>query len=375
MTRNKIPKRVNIVLGVIALVCIGLFVYKNNKDMSMKKYEWEPTSNAPILFPADIHVAYMRYGENSALAMTSSDNNGLGSFGSSYGLEGAFPLPTGLDVIWLSEVEKKFYKAEVDFPMERISRLFEEGFINFEGEKKTFHWVNACFIPGGRIVVYLTGFEKSVILAEYQGEETTVDMKDFMPDGYFAYKDYNEYFNVVFSRKDCAWLENYKSNGIPYGLWDRYFERFNYDIKFIFENTDSVHDSNKYNFINGEVCIMSKLYVPTMNIVPASRIRTIMTHWIVGEYLYTAWLYFNEQEILDVFDEAFKNDKEQHGELRVWVSKYNNLFEITLNVGGNSFKLGKTQIRVFKELANVEKAEAELIYKNYEGNHDKFLGE
>ena len=374
MIRSKMIPAVKIALTLVVVLCIAYWGFNKFKNMSMKKYKWEPTSNAPILFPVKIHVAYMRYGENSALAVAGSDNTGLGDVGSTYGLEGAFPLPTGLDVIWLSWVDKKFYRAEVDFPMEQITRFFEEGYINFKGEKENYKWVNACFLPGGRIVVYLTGYEKGVVLAEYQGKETTVEMKDFIPDGYFAYKNWNEYFKDRFDHSTRKWVSNYHANGVPYGLWDRYFERFNYDVKFEFENKQSVDKGSGYDFTNGEQGIIAPLYSPGMPITPAARVRVITNEWTVGEHLYSAWFYFNEQEVLDVFDKAFKGNPEQKGELKIWVSKYNNLFDISLTVAGREYKFEKTQIRVFKE-PKEKPEDAELIYISYEGNHDLFLGE
>lgn len=360
-------------LIVIASICFALWGFKKIKNMTTKTYNWEPTTNAPILFPVDIHIAYMRYGEKSAVAVASSDNTGLGVIGSWYGLEGGFPLPTGLDVIWLSLVEKKFYGAEIDFPMERVAELFDNGYINYKGEKETYRYVNACFLPGGRIVVYLNGGPQTVILGEFQGIETTVEMKDFIPDGYYSYKNWDEYFEAIFD-SEGAWAVNYFANGIPWGLWDRYFERFNYDVKFEFENNESEYNAIGYKFVNGEGCIMETTYIPEMAITPTARVHTIDIDWTVGKYLYSAWFYFNEAEVLELFDKAFEQDRNAKGELRVWVSKYNNLFEISLLVNGKEYKFEKTQIRVFKEIKNQRDTD-ELIYKNYEGGHASFIGE
>lgn len=167
----------------------------------MKKYEWSPIASAPTLFPSDIHIGYMRYGEHSALAMPPV-SYGLGRATAIMGLnEERFPLPTGLDIVWLSWVEKKFYEAEVDFPVDKIANLFEEGYLNYEGEKETYNEVNVGLIPGGRIVLYLSGEDKRIMVDQFQGVETTVDMKDYLPYAYFAYKDCNEFFDSIFSLK------------------------------------------------------------------------------------------------------------------------------------------------------------------------------
>lgn len=367
-------KKTNVIFLILIIsVCILILLCGNINMKNMKKYKWRPIASAPALYPSDIHIGYMRYGKHSALAMPPV-SHGLGNATAIMALnEDRFELPTGLDIVWLSWAEKKFYEAEVDFPVDKIVELFQEGYLNYDGEKNTYKEVNVGLIPGGRIVLYLSGNNRCIMVSQFQGVETTVDMKDYLPYAYFAYKDYNEFFDAIYSNKD-AWIANYKKHGIPYQLWDKYFERFDYNIRFLFENEESIHADANYKFCNAERCIMSP-FSPDVSINPAARIHTIMTGWLIGKYYYSAWFYFNEQEVLSIFDEAFNGNPIQKGELLVKVSKYNNSYDISLTVGEKSFNFEKTQIRVFKELADQEKSDAELIYKNYEGASDTFLGE
>jgi hypothetical protein len=58
------------------------------------------------------------------------------------------------------------------------------------------------------------------------------------------------------------------------------------------------------------------------------------------------------------------------------VSKYNNLFEISLTVNGKKYLFEKTEIRVFRDPLSDLSGESELVYKNYEGeNKNVFIGE
>lgn len=315
----------------------------------------------------------MRYGDHSALALPPV-SNGLGMANSSYGLaEDSFPVPASLDIVWMSWVDKMFYAAEVDFPVDKIAALFEEGHVNNEGEKEFYNKVNVGLLPEGKIVIYLSGYNKRIEICQFQGVEADVDIKDYLPYAYYAYKDYDAYFNDIFSEKE-PWIVNYKRNDVPHKLWERYFERFDYDVKLVFENEESFCKSVKYRFANAEICITNR-YAPDIPIRPSSRIHTIITGWTVGKSYYSAWFYFDEQEVLSAFDEVFKGNLIQKGELVVKVSKCNNLFDILLMIGERSFKFEKTQIRVFKESAEQKDNDAELIYKNYEGMHRLFLGE
>jgi hypothetical protein len=86
-------------------------------------------------------------------------------------------------------------------------------------------------------------------------------------------------------------------------------------------------------------------------------------------------MYFNEEEVLRLFDEAYGTDRDQKGELRVKVCKYNNLFDISLNVGGKSVKFEKTAIRVFQRPIEDPIKAGDLIYKNYKGDHTNFFAD
>ena len=55
------------------------------------------------------------------------------------------------------------------------------------------------------------------------------------------------------------------------------------------------------------------------------------------------------------------------------VSKYNNLFEISLNVDDKKILFEKTEIRVFRAPLPDVRGNWELIYKNYEGDHQNIL--
>ncbi len=356
---------------------ITVFSCQNRKEM--KRYNWQPTSSAPSLYPVKIHAAYMRYGRNSALAVPSSARvcNGLGQPGMTYSLnsEAYYPLPTGLDIVWLSLVDKRFYEAEVDFPVDTLRRLMEEGYINGKGEKESYHYINVGFIPGGRIVIYLHGYEKRVVLSTFQGKETEVDMESFLPNAYFAYKDYDAYFDDVFSDTDEEWLQAFRKYGPNHGLWDKYFERFDYDIDFEFEEKSSYIRFFGIDFANSEACDLNK-YNPRLSIRPAARPRLIAAGWSVDGFDYSAWFYFDEEEVLRVFDEAFSEHRGEPGRLRIFVSKYNNLFDIGLELGGKVYALKETQIRVFKQRPDEGDEDAELIYKNYEQDfYTPFVGE
>jgi len=62
----------------------------------------------------------------------------------------------------------------------------------------------------------------------------------------------------------------------------------------------------------------------------------------------------------------------------VQVSKYNNWFDIFLQVGDKKYKLEKTKIHVFKQGVNEDDGDAVVFYNNHRDQHSStlvFIGE
>ena len=362
---------------VLFFILLSLFNISCNSMIITKKYAWSPTSSAPILYPVEIHAAYMRYGNNSALAVPSSAilSNGLAMPGASYGLndDGKYPLPTGLDIVWFSNVDKKFYKAEVDFPIEKIKDLFEEGYINEKGEKITYNKVNVGLIPGGRIIIFLESEERDIELCSYTGKDTVISVKDFIPGAYWAYKDINSYIDTIYARKDEDWVKAYEKYGPNHGLWDRYRKRYDYDIKVNFEDKNSKQGYSLYRFANSERCT-TNAYNPQIYFKNPAALRFFAISWTNGGYEYSGYFYLNEDEVMHIFPEAFKNSGAK-GRLEVNIDKYNKGVSISLHVDEKEYPIKQTKIEIDKNTIGAD--DAEIIYMNYEptDKDPSFIGE
>ena len=362
---------------VLFFILLSLFNISCNSMIITKKYAWSPTSSAPVLYPVEIHAAYMRYGYNSALAVPSSAilSNGLAMPGASYGLndDGKYPLPTGLDILWFSNVDRKFYKAEVDFPVEKIKDLFEEGYINEKGEKITYDKVNVGLIPGGRIIIFLESEERDIELCSYDGKDTLLSLKDFVPDAYWEYKDLDSFIDTLFADKEEDWVKAYEKYGANHGLWDRYRKRYNYDIKVDFEDKNSKQGYSLYRFANSERCT-TNAYNPQIYFKNPAALRFFAISWTNGGYEYSGYFYLNEDEVMQIFPEAFKNSGAK-GRLEVNIDKYNKGVSISLHVDGKEYLIKQTKIEIDKN--KIGSDDAEIIYMNYEhtGRPPYFIGE
>lgn len=97
--------------------------------------------------------------------------------------------------------------------------------------------------------------------------------------------------------------------------------------------------------------------------------------WQVKDSLYSGYFFFDEDEILRVYPKAFGNEGKLKGELVVKVSKYNNWFDIFLQVGDKKYKLEKTKIHVFRDTPQ-KKDDDEPFYCNYwDSDVEEYIGE
>lgn len=380
-------------LGLNFQSCGGQ-IPNNKKDKDMTNgYTWGPAASAPLMFHADSRYVIFYVGEDNAPypVIYSSLGGGIAN-GSSNAALNAFDtqmaMPNGFQTIWLSFAERKVYRGDFAFTeeqKERYKQLFVQGFETTEKKNDSIELVHetyttfcVTFIPGGRALLHITGPGRRVYVDSFQCEE----LKDItLEELNFPYEtkcnSLQEYFDKALKYEEFHLMLAYiKEHGIPFKLWDRYLERFNYKIKVEFENEETVIDPDYgYYFTNGE------MFGSMDNVKVDAYARPMSLHmaWSVTDTVYTGHFYFNEEDVLNIFDEAYGKDRTQHGEFIIRVSKYNNWFDIVLRVGENEYKFDtekRTQIHVFKVTPENKNYDDHLFYWNYRGQYlKKFIGE
>ena len=87
--------------------------------------------------------------------------------------------------------------------------------------------------------------------------------------------------------------------------------------------------------------------------------------WDRAGYHYIGEFYFDEEEVINVFREAFNHGKrKEKGVLHIHISKYNNRFDLSLNVGKDEYKLKHTNIYVLKRRIGSTSTKEEVFYDN-----------
>lgn len=373
-------------LIIMTLLCMMAASCNSKFNMAGKeqKFNWMPTVAAPYNYPIEIKYAFVGYGSEGKEypVMDRTVHKGLGVPGDAVSLAEfsdttGQELPNSIDVLWLSYCEAKYYEAKVKLPQalqDRMAELFRNKlYMSTDEEYISYEDVVLTLLPGGHIWLYLVANGRCDLLCDtIQAHEVKMSLKQFDRDAANFAKDTKDYCEGAL---DSTVYENLQTNGIPTGLWETYSERFYYDIRMEFEDERAKLKSagSLYGFANGEYCYEGDGYP----IDKKARLSELVFDWNIGDTLYTAFFYFNEQEVIDVYRKAFGANGLLPGELVVKVSKYNNRFDNFLREKDREYPLTKTMIHAFRVAPKDRIQDVVPYYNNHEEIHSddiRFIG-
>jgi hypothetical protein len=340
-------------LTIITVSCQGQQEKKENGHMK-ETFEWNPGIGCAKFYPMESYKCNFVFADGSAVGPVSSDfPTGLWGEqdGGSFVGDNFKPIPERLDVTWLSFTENKFYTGSFKLPYDSILQLFRTGVDNFmwDNEKKiaysrhdTYNLIIAGLAPGGVVVVWLQKGAYQVEVARFQAKEASVDMKSFMrrDDLNVTKDDYVK--SMMEGEKDVT--DNLAKNGIPYGLWDKYRERFNmrpivkYDQHHIVK-TDKLYIS----FFNGEKDDLFLGRIDTPQFIKRARTKYMAICWSdsLGFKIqpYILEINFDEAEMFKAYKEIYGDDPNQEGELVVEVNRGNDQYKVFLETKDKKIQL------------------------------------
>ena len=297
--------------------------------------------------------------------------------------------PKSFKCVWAALTGKKVYEVNVEFPAEMIEKIthdMEEGFVNKFGERTTYSYFKVALFPGGIARFHLLSSGKIESLDySFQGKFTSEYDNDFLTQVYIHPSDHNidDFHNIYYKPFDendpndntsiLPEAEYVNNVGLPNRIWDRYYTRYNYRIRFSFEDPESYLYFWSPKFTNAEKFSCQSGVNDDIVIQQPATICSMNMWFQDKEYRYTSYFYFNEEEMLPLFEKAFADHPDQEGELHVRVNDTS--VEVSLNFGEEKYQIQKTEIRVFRDPLSNLRGESELIYKNYEGEHkNEFKG-
>lgn len=382
-----------ILVLVIAALLLTLFIGmdKVNTDEKgdeatadgRKKYHWEPAISAPRKWPVEVFQADFILDKPEQEDMNVRVRSYFGSVFQCGGMgiekSTAFDedyrvvLPRYIEALWISYAENQVYYLYEELPYDEIERLFAEGYDfyedrNSEPKKVNFDVINLCFLPEGKVALYLNGTRRTILLDWSAQGKATDEFNDEICEEHEIIPPFDGYVDRTLKTNPHIEVER----EIPMGeVLDKYFEKYTYEIRFEFEKESTPMFWAKEEYANGEM-LCSRNRTKVTSIQRPARLKYYELSWYAGGYEYFGELWFQEEEMLHLFDEAYGEDRMQEGVLLIAYSEENESFEVTLQVGGKKYAFEKTEVWISKIPEALEtdgKAQRERVFKNFEGDN------
>jgi len=282
-----------------------------NKAMDIENKENFPymvTFSAATDFPSEVHEGFLADDKKQLICGVPKAGKEEGpwqSDGSEAGMGGDI-IPAHLDLTYVSYAEKKFWRVDAELPRAKILAAFRKGFIvkGTPGEKgnqslvhETFGRLTIGAAPGGVIVVWLSKIHHRIEICRLQAKEVLINKDDFRPNP-DPEETKEQFFDTFYkvSVSDSMKAEIAK-NGIPYGLWDKYREKFSY--RFLLRPYDEkdhfTFQSQQY--FNGEANLFYPPYFDKNEYITAS-LPYILN---AGFTTYNTEIHFDFEETLKTF--------------------------------------------------------------------------
>ena len=258
-------------------------------------------------------------------------------------------IPKHIAMVWRDLSEGKTYRIDADLPKE-LSTYSDT--VN----EDRYDDLDFVIMPHGRVLMYHNRYNQiHNIMIDYplQGVETN---------------EYDERIAEYFAENNIN-LDHYAKKELPaVETIDNYLKRFPYTVSFVYENERYKTQKSICNFFNGERILSGEQWIA--DIEPA-RIKDVFLRFQYEQSRYSCFLFFNEDEILSVFKEAFETgDAAGNGEFVIKAGRNRNDFAFTLKVAGKAYTLKKTEIRLY---INNEDDRGRLVFKNYRGKRKNLL--
>ncbi|MCV9929308.1 DUF2931 family protein [Flavobacterium sp. LS1R49] len=310
-----------------------------------ESFSWGSTITAPHMYPIEIHKGYLA---DDKKMITAYMNTGISTGDWGYGnnaYAGGNSIPTNLSLTWISFADKKFWKIEATLPKEKIFKFFQEGYMNKDRKgvwsHVTYKDITVGLAPGGLVVVWLTGLNRSVEIAHFQAKETFVSVDEFYrnPHEYTQDEFYNFRFKSYLPRESQAYI---KEKGVPVDLWKDYRTKYNYRFNIHFYKADKESSDRRLKYVNGEEEIIE---VKDINSYQNKALPSY------GRFFFSqhnAEVQFDDEEILNAFKKLTAVHPDKSIDIEAKVAFMYKTTTFTVKCEGEEIPLEKTVVKMWK---------------------------
>jgi hypothetical protein len=222
--------------------------------------------------------------------------NGWGEIGSTHIVgEDVKPLPTTLDLTWLSYAEDLFYSGEFTLDHDRLADMLERGFpAPARDGWTTYGRLIVGMAPGGWISIWLAGAGIVHEVETFTAQPCDVPWQEFAGEGVAR----AEFIRAGLLRvMSAAELERLTKQGIPSGLFARYHEQYVWRVQWLGRG---VAQQAWVRTLNGERDLI-RFDRPTTRPTMAVP-RQIDFEWTEEDRRYCASIPFDDVEVMTAFE-------------------------------------------------------------------------
>ena len=293
----------------------------NNNNME-KSYGWEACSGAPLGYPIAVYSGGFIQKDGQLVSLYGGISTARSPWGNVTGgrLDYGGTIPHRLEVTWISFAEDCEYEISTDLDYHKIEQYFEEGTLNRNAYgdiiPDKYDQIVAGFAPGGAVSVWVSDGGANVReVGHYQGKKVHIpreETENLEPSekNWFS----SEYRKEIMQRPAAVPLEiqeKNKNKSIPYGLWDRYRNRYHWKPVFTLPEGAELYDVS-FTYLNGQT---SDLLYPDVNTLPEEYKESNVLPRFAGIQYTTkegvnkvGVITFDEEEIMKKFEQFSPED-------------------------------------------------------------------
>ncbi len=257
-------------------------------------------------------------------------------------------LADHVDLVWADPIERKVYSLSTKLPTAKLYKYLSRygtNYLNFhiaqEGRvflyKSNERETKNTFIGCVGIGTESHQYDKQLM------EQCGVDNLSAAFDKVGNYMEGYDQFSWDRSLSDVS----KRYSPLPDHLAGKASERFNYQVRFNFPDGQFDVERIGLLYLDKDKSIGKEMEQESRPIV-----KDCIVFWQAGGKRYSAFLSFNTEEVVRVFDEVYGADHEQEGCLEIRLGEKQEACGIALTVSGQRHEIGMTEMRLYQSKGN-----------------------
>ena len=316
----------------------------------MSNFHYDLAGCAFDFAPALIHVAFLSCSGDHFVSVPEClpFTGEWGENNSAYFMdEDIHPVPTGIHMIYLSIIEKRFYIVNSELPVEKLDSLLNNQDTNTG--LPLYGKILVGMAPYGLSVLWLSGEKKQTLVDIFHGKIINVDPEQFIPDNPTASIDSICDFYINTNDAASAYL---KVKGLPArDLFDRYMQQFCYRYLVMFQQWNEDDEQWEKPELDEEGQPIDGMPLPEFDFIEealwdgthdklhdggllnyhkAGKPKKLAIRWHIKKSQYTAYLWFEDEVIRSAFERFYGAHRDTKVDFIIRIDAEKKKYELAL---------------------------------------------